>query len=454
MERRRTDAREAVKHRSNRERLSETSVHDWYRMVYAYSDRLVEDLVEGWGVTSEDLLLDPFVGTGTTCLAAKTLGIDSIGTDAMPPSVLASRVKTRWDVDVEAFERRAAELLETVEPVFRAIDADGTATPDRDDRDVDLAAYDTAEPEKVPAGWLSETPRRKMLVLKREVDALPDDEITDLLRLATIAIMPEDVANVGFGPEAYRLAERADVDVHGHLSDKLETMAADLRRIRAEANDGLSPGDTEVFEADARTVGDTLRERSALLEAHGAVDYVITSPPYPAEHDYTRNQRLELVWLDEVTDDASLQRIKKNSIRSNTKNIYVGDDDGERTSVRDNPTVDSIVAEMERILEEEDITHGFGQYYPRVVEEYFGGMVRHFRQLHDVVAPGGLAGYVVADQASYWQVDIPTGEILGELAEEKAGFAVEGIDLWRTVAATTGQGEDLREEILVLRKPE
>lgn len=447
-----------LKHQSNLERLADTRFHDWYRMVYAYSDQIITDLATEWDITEDDLLLDPFVGTGTTCLAAKKLGIDSIGMDALPSSVLASRVKTNWSVDVDEFRRRANEVLQTVEPAFREISSEGNVTlrsfGDESDDKVSLEKYDLEEPDKTPKDWLSEKPRKKMLVLKHEVEQLPNDGITDLIKVAMIAIMPEDIANIGFGPEAYKVDESDDADVYTHFSNKLERMERDLRQVQKEIGETeFEPGATEIVEGDARVIGDTLRDQSALLAEHGSVDYVITSPPYPAEHDYTRNQRLELVWLDEVTDNSSLQRVKKNSIRSNTKNIYVDDDDGDQTNIRENEKIDDIVSEMEQILEEENITHGFGQYYPRVVEEYFGGMQRHFEQLHEIMSCGGLAGYVVADQASYWQVEIPTGEILGELAENRVGFEVEGIELWRNVAATTGKQEDLREEILVLRKP-
>lgn len=446
-----------LKHLSNVERLSNTTFHDWYRMVYAYSDQIIVDLAEEWDMTQEDLLLDPFVGTGTSAVAAKKLGIDAIGTDAMPPSVLASRVKTNWDIDVDEFRNRANELLNTVGPIFKEISSEGNVTLGTfsdGSSDVSLEEYDFTEPEKTPKDWLSEKPLKKMLALKQEVEKLPDDEITEVLTVAMFAIMPENVANIGFGPEAYKVKSKDDADVYTYLSNKLEKMEKDLRRVQEEMEQGLEVGSTEIFEADARFIGDVLQEKSDLLEYHDGVDYVITSPPYPAEHDYTRNQRLELVWLDEVTDNNSLQRIKKNSIRSNTKNIYVDDNDGELTDIRDNEKIDEIVDEMEQILEEDDITHGFGQYYPRVVEEYFGGMTLHLQQLYDIMSPGGKAGYVVADQASYWQVEIPTGTILGELAENKIGFEEQGIKLWRNVAATTGKQKDLREEILVLRKPE
>lgn len=449
-----------LEHKSNVARLSDTEIHDWYRFVFAYSDRVVHELVEEFGITDDDLVLDPFNGTGTTTVAAKEHGIDAIGADASPASVLATECKTRWDVDVDLFCSRADDLLATVEPVFARISAAGNQTlasfgGGSERRDVDLNQYDFTEPEKTPKGWLPEKSMQKMLVLRQELETYPEDPETDLLRLAMIAIMPEEVANIGFGPEPYKVSGPPDADVHAIYANKVDKIERDLRRIQtAVEEERVTPGATEAFLADSRKIGDTLATESRLYDEHGCVDYVITSPPYPAEHDYTRAQRLELVWMGVCEDNADLQQIKKQSLRSNTKNIYVDDDDGERTNIRANDRIDAIVSEMETIIQQEEIEHGFGQYYPRVVEEYFGGMQRHFESLYEVMAPGGKGAYVVADQASYWQVEIPTGEILAELAADRVGFEVEGIEHWRDLHATTGKGESLPEEILLFRKPE
>ncbi|MBP1954076.1 DNA modification methylase [Halarchaeum rubridurum] len=443
--------------------MDDVDIHDWYRFVYAYSDRLVTGLADEFGIGEDDLVVDPFNGTGTTTLTAKKLGIDSIGTDTSPASVLSARCKTNWDVDLDAFRERRSELLRTIRPVFDEISSQGNTTLDSfgesGGTDVDLSTYDFSEPEKTPKGWLSEKPLQKMTVLKYHVEELPDDDVTDLFELAMIAVLPEDVGNVRFGPEATRdRTQEGDTDVFRFFKNKLADIEADLERVQAAVESGeIEPGDTEILRADARQLADVLRDESELLnaDAHdGEVDYVITSPPYPAEHDYTRNQRLELIWLDAADDNEDLQRIKKANIRSHTKNIYVADDEGEQVDIRANDRVDAIVSEMETILEEEDISHGFGKYYPRVITEYFAGMQHHFEQVYDVLAPGGKAAYVVGDSGSYWQVEVETAEILAELAENRVGFEAPEIRLWRNMAATTADYDDVEENILVLTKPD
>lgn len=454
---------DSLKHQSNIGRLDEADIHDWYRFVYAYSDSVITGLADEFDIEQNDLIVDPFNGTGTTTLAAKKLGIDSIGTDTSPASVLSARCKTNWDVDLSAFRDRRSDLLSTVEPIFKEISSQNNTTLDSfgdstDGHEVDLSKYDFTEPTKTPKGWLSEKPLKKMTVLKYHIEELPDDAVTDLLTLAMIAILPEDVGNVRFGPEATRdRKQEGDKDVYTIFKSKLADIEADLESVQAAVDSGaVEPGETEIIRGDARELADTLRENSRLLNSDkhdGEVDYLITSPPYPAEHDYTRNQRLELIWLDAADDNQDLQQIKKANIRSHTKNIYVADDEGEQVDIRENDRVDSIVTEMENIIEEEDISHGFGQYYPRVIEEYFAGMQHHFEQVYDLLTPGGKAAYVVGDSGSYWQVEVETAAILGELAEQRVGFEAPEIRLWRNMAATTAEYDDVEENILVLTKP-
>lgn len=454
---------ETLKHQSNLSRLGDLSIHDWYRFVYAYSDQVVTGLVDEFEITQDDLVVDPFNGTGTTTLATKKLGIDAIGTDTSPASVLSARTKTNWNVDLDEFRERRSELLSTIQPIYKQISSEGNTTldsfGDSTSGVINLSKYDFSEPKKTPKGWLSENPLKKMTALRYHVEEMPDDDVTDPFRLAMIAILPEDVGNVRFGPEATRdRKQEGDKDVYSILKKKLDKMEQDFAQIQEAIESGkVEPGETEILRADARELADALRSESRLLNTdkhEGEIDYLITSPPYPAEHDYTRNQRLELIWLGACDDNKDLQKIKKMNIRSHTKNIYVADDEGEQTDIRENHRIDAIVSKMENIIEEENISHGFGQYYPRVIEEYFAGMLHHFEQVYDLMAEGGKAAYVVGDSGSYWQVEIRTAEILAELAEERVGFADPQIRLWRNMAATTADYDDVEENILILTKPE
>lgn len=56
-------------------------VHRWFRYSAGYSAEWAGDLMRHWGV---EKVLDPFGGSGTTCLAAQEKRVESVGTEVHP----------------------------------------------------------------------------------------------------------------------------------------------------------------------------------------------------------------------------------------------------------------------------------------------------------------------------------------------------------------------------------
>ena len=172
---------------------------------------------------------------------------------------------------------------------------------------------------------------------------------------------------------------------------------------------------------------------------------VICSPPYPTEHDYTRNSRLELAFLEQVADRETLQEIKRNMIRSHTKGIYTNDTDSEVVSGND------ALARLAKKIDRKAATktYGFARLYSKVATEYFGGMKRHLKSVSSMLTPNATLAYVVGDQSSYLQVPIETAKILGSIAEE-VGYTLIEIRHWRDRQSSV-TSKTIRENILILR---
>jgi DNA modification methylase len=213
-------------------------------------------------------------------------------------------------------------------------------------------------------------------------------------------------------------------------------MAEDLRDL-AQATGTKS----EVLRADSRRI-------AGLLDP-GSIDAVITSPPYPNEKDYTRTTRLESVLLGLIGSKEDLRNLKKGLVRSNTRSVYVADDDDQW--IHEHREIQRIASAIEDRRIELGKTSGFERLYPRVTKLYFGGMARHLAGLREVLRPGAQLAYVVGDQASYLRVMIRTGKILAEIAQS-LGYEMTGIDLFRTRLSTATR-EQLREEVVLLRWP-
>lgn len=89
---------------------SDRKFHDWYRFVLSYPPHLVRHYINEFNLTSEDILLDPFCGTGTTLVEAKLNGIPSIGIEADAFPHFACLTKTNWDIDVFTLRQTAENI--------------------------------------------------------------------------------------------------------------------------------------------------------------------------------------------------------------------------------------------------------------------------------------------------------------------------------------------------------
>lgn len=407
--------------------FSEPAVHDWYRTVWGYSDQLVRFLLNRYSLDPEDgkTVIDPFCGTGTTLVECKKAGLKSFGIDANPACVFATKVKTNWGVNPAEIRTLSKRLVDRLR-----ISRD-------DDREIsrDLSYQYLLSAGMIKRGWIDPDVAKDSIRLKMAIRRLLCDAPSkELLQLAMLSQIVNGSSNVRFGPELYCGARRSGVDLYSGFAQRCERMASAL-----ETCSDRRKIESQVVLADAREVKDALASRP---DRH--FDAVICSPPYPAEHDYTRNQRLELVFLEAVTDLPSLRKIKQRMIRSNTKGIYKSDNDSQ--------LVDSF-RQIRRIVKKIDgrvseKTHGFAKLYSRVVSEYFGGMARHFSSIRGVLKPGAQCAYVLGDQSSFAGVHISTAAIVGSIAET-CGFRVTDIITWRG-RRVSGTTRELSENILLM----
>jgi hypothetical protein len=128
------------------------------------------------------------------------------------------------------------------------------------------------------------------------------------------------------------------------------------------------------------------------------------------------------VILGLIKDKEALRAVKKALLRSNTRGVYKGDEDD--AWVADNASIQVLADEIERRRVEMGKDSGFERMYARVTKLYFGGMAKHLAELRPFLKHGAKLGYVVGDQASYLQVMIRTGTLLGEIAQN-LGYEIE-----------------------------
>lgn len=422
----------------NKLRAEDHSAHDWYRFVLSFPPHLVRDYIGRFGADSNSRVLDPFCGTGTTLVECKKLGIPAIGIEAHPMACFASQVKTDWSIDPDGLLEHASRVaslatdklesqgIEEVDlPLFRRAPKATTK----------LRTLPTDTWKLLLKDSISPLPLHKALVLLETLEQRKDHRFWHHERLALAKALVFEISNLAFGPEVGVGPLKGDAPVVSSWLNGIRAIADDLKELRGNGTRA------EAYLADARSLSSVLGPRS--------VDFVITSPPYPNEKDYTRTTRLESVLLGLVKDKHDLRSLKQRMLRSNTRGVYKTDTDD--LLVAHNEEISRIADAIERRRIELGKTSGFERLYSRVTKLYFGGMARHLSELRPILRPGARLAYVVGDQASYLRVMIRTGQLLADLAES-LGYKVLGIDLFRTRLATATK-EQLREEVLVLQWP-
>lgn len=398
-------------------------IHDWYRFVLSFPPHIVREYLARFGLEQGHVVLDPFCGTGTTMVEAKKLGVASVGIEAVPLSAFAATTKLDWTPTAQALMTDAQRIASA-----------SCAQLEAGNRET-LRTLPPTQTKLLLKNSISAKPLHRALILRDAIRALAGDRADHHL-LALARQLPTEIGNLRFGPEIGVGAIKEDAPVIDLWEKQLRRMCSDLDRWRPYAETPAT-----IVRGDARLPDQLL--------APASIDAVITSPPYPNEKDYTRTVRLESVLLGFLTDRESLQRTKRDLVRSNSRSVYKEDEDD--AWIEQFPNVIALAEEIEHRRIDLGKTSGFERMYHRVTRLYFGGMARHLESLKRVLKPGAQLAYVVGDQASYFRIMIRTGEILGQIADS-LGYDVIGRDLFRTRAATATRSK-INEEVLVLRWP-
>ncbi len=404
----------------NRVRNIDSPVHDWYRFVLSFPPHLVQKYIEKFDICKKDIVLDPFCGTGTTNVQCKKQGISSVGIEANPMTHFASTTKCAWKINVDQMYLQAIQIADTATTII--------------EKSQMLRSLTEEQNKLILKNSICEAPLNQVLILRDTILAA-HTKYEQYFLLALAKNIVYSYSNLKFGPEVgISRKKKQEVDVVSIWLKQIAVMQKDLQSYASLGNVS-----SEIINGDARLVsGLPIKEK---------INFVITSPPYPNEKDYSRTTRLESVLLGYLHNKEQLRTIKKNFIRSNTKNVYKGDTDFQY--IEDITSIVKLSQEVEERRKELGKTSGFEKLYSNVIKLYFGGMAKHFLELKSVLSKNAKLAYVVGDQASYFKIPVRTARLLAEVAEH-VGYKVEEIEPFRKRYATK-TNTWLNEEVLVLR---
>ena len=402
-------------------------IHRWYQTLMTFEPPIIQHCLERMDPIQRHRVVDPFCGTGTTLVECAKFGYTATGIDASPIAVLASRAKTTWHLRPTNITDKFSAVLDRI--------------PKKP-----LAALANSRPYKhfkssgmLERKWISATKLLDVLTLLDTIRKVPmSSDVRRLLKLSALSICVESVANVKFGPEIYHVRRNHQKSIEDLFERRMLLVVDDLTHFRRTWPGALGH-EASVRQGDARTC--------SAISKTAKFGALITSPPYPNEHDYTRNTRIELVLGGFVGNGEELRTLKKRMLRSTTKGIYKTDAD--RAAVSRYRTINNLAKRLDQKAKHKE--HGFARLYSTVVREYFGGMLKHLRSIASRMKSGAPLAYVVGEQRTYLQVRIPTADILAHLAQQSGFYKVRDIETWKKRKGSTGR-HTIDEEILYLER--
>lgn len=424
-------------------------IHRWYYYKEGFSPLLPAQLVQALGVGVNGIVADSFAGVGTTALSLRQHPKikQVIGIEYSPFAAFVGSTKlAAISLDVESLQRQFERLQHARLP------SKTPAAPQ-------LSAFNN------PAIFPRDTLRRLISFreLVRRDDSLADDE-RNLFLLGIAAVM-EDLSNVMKDGRALRILKGRNRRRQGlrplvGALDETGVRATIINQWRAMIEDVEHLADQQAtaqlshIRGDARAITSLRDNRAKRLIPDNSVGLYLYSPPYLNFLDYSEVYKLELWFLELVTDQASFRILREGTLRSHPSIQFP-----ERPRVDDASKAFSVIDAITSFLTANLSRPSIGP----VPGQYFADMYEVLKEQLRTLEPGGSIACVVANSTlsrrtkdkqgrkEIWRMPILTDVILARLAEA-AGFV--DVQIWgaRSIQAKNVEGGHARESIVIAKK--
>lgn len=439
-------------------------LHSWLKYKEGFSANLVNILLDDMGAVAGDLIMDPFMGSGTTALVCQMRGINSVGFDVMPISAVSIKAKANvMRYSLEEIQSLRAEFLklelpEDYDKTTPYVTITDTAYPEFNERFIQFAT------EWIYSSKYSD--EAKNLFTLCMINSLERCSYTwksgqylswDCRSKKVQRVNEERAAT---GRKLFPEQQVRDVieNIQDAVSEELLHVISDISMIQGQG----------VQESTATI---DFRQNSVLFELPTMPDAclkgVITSPPYCNRYDYTRTYALELVYLG--LGEKELKQMRQDllscTVESKPKievlrDFYV--------SVGAQERFDDIMSCIDTNAAFQEIRTALWQRKQagelnnngviRMVEGYFTELAFIYAELFRLCKPGATVAFV-NDNVRYGGEVIPVDYLSTSFAEQ-FGFIPEKVYCLRQKKGNSSQQMKkygriaLRKSITVWKKPE
>jgi tRNA G10 N-methylase Trm11 len=372
-------------------------IHRWVRLTPSFSPLLVSRLIKDFKCDRQSIVLDPFMGIGTTPLQCQFEGINSIGVDINPFLHYVATMKTSlWQKDLQKLSSGVQNFISRF-------------LEQREKAKIPLDDFPKTLGIELPKlhnyrRWWREDVLSDLLIAKHVIMSdFFEEDVRNFLKMGLVSILM-DVANVTYEGVQFTFIDRSGekLDVFSSLQNRLGQMLQDVEYFQQNVK---LKGETSIILGDSTKISELIKK--------DRVTCVITSPPYPNRYSYVWNTRPYLYFFDFFSEPSEAAELDKKSIGGTWGKATSDLQKGRIAPV--NSDLEEIVGEtVEKIRSKNKLknTNLMANY----VMKYFNMLYQHIESLKEILVENAKVAYVIGN-SEIKGVEIPADVWLGKILE-------------------------------------
>ena len=393
--------------------------HRWYYYKEGFSPNLVKDAIETYGIDSNNILLDPFNGSGTVTLTASENNIPSVGIEVNPFTAFVSKTKT--------LNTKKKVLSELFEKTYEKINI-GKEYPE-------LETYSTFTELSNKKKWLFNLEVLRAFYGGYSFVEKIKSNASDLIKLALLTSIME-VANAKKDGKCLRYKPKWQ-EKNYNKNDFIKAFISNFIKIEQDLETHKINKQPLIYNSDTRNALNNDYDKK--------FDLIITSPPYLNTFDYTDIYRPELFLGKFILSPNALYQLRLKTIRSHIQAKW---------QLPDINNIDSILLNdiFERLSKNKELL--MNSRIPHMILAYFEDMKAIFQNLNKHSNKNAHFWMIVSNSA-YANEEIPVDLILADIAT-KNGWKLKEIGVLRNIRKRKTKYspdiETLRESVIILER--